>query len=125
MGSPTDDEQLRAQAVQQADELIAACVALRADLRAYESVVRKVRTQTARGPAQNAVGGVADFVDVRTRLSDGIAMLEQCRRRWRSSLFHYQADGGMSLAAIARDWGFSRQLVSRLFNDEFASDSPS
>lgn len=111
-------EERRAQAIHHADELLAACAALRTNLRAYESAVRKVRTRTARAAPHRAVADVTGFATVRSQLTRGIGELEDRRRAWRNSLFRYQAEAGMSLAAIARDWGFSRQLVSRLINEK-------
>ncbi len=52
------------------------------------------------------------------RLTDRIEHLEHMRRMWRVAMFRLQADAGMSLAAIARQWGLSRQLVSRLLRDD-------
>ncbi len=112
--SPRSD--LQSQAVREADELLTTCVALRAELRRYEQAVRRARLRTSRGQAVEAVSDNPDFARVRARLTDRIAELEQRRRAWRSTMFRLQAQAGLSLAAIARQWGLSRQLVSRLIH---------
>jgi hypothetical protein len=120
MAESQDEAKWRARAVQHADELLSGCAALRADLRAYESAVRRVRARTIRANADETVVDVSEFIAVRSRVTDSIDALETRRRDWRVSLFHLQVDAGMSLAQIARQWGVSRQLVSRLINDDGA-----
>jgi hypothetical protein len=105
---------LRGDALRQADEVIAQSQAVRAQLRRYETAVRRIRKHIeADGTLQRA----KDFEAVRTDLSAQLPDLERRRHAWRLAMFRVQVDAGMSLAAISREWGFSRQLVSRMMND--------
>jgi hypothetical protein len=104
-----------AEAAKRADALLEASAALRRELLAYERELRRARTRVSSGkPLTRAV---PDLIAVRNRVSDCLDEMDRCRRRVRVAYYSLQASEGMSLGAIAREWGLSRQLVSRLMND--------
>jgi hypothetical protein len=105
------------EAIERADALLDASAALRRELIAYEREVRRMRTQVRRGKLNPPSHVLPDLIAVRTRVNERFDELERCRRRWRVAFFQLQADTGMSLGAIARQWGLSRQLVSRLMSE--------
>ena len=113
-----DDSASNAEALQDADALLDACAALRRELVTYEREVRRMRARVSRGKPNPAPEVVPELVASRRRFNDRFDELERCRRRWRTTYFRLQLDSGMSLGAIAREWGLSRQLVSRLMNGD-------
>lgn len=107
-----------AEAAHKADALLEASAALRRELVVWERQIRQMRARVVKGNPNPRPEVVPAFVAARRRVNDRFDELEQCRRRWRAAYFRLQADAGMSFGAIARQWGLSRQLVSRLMNDE-------
>jgi hypothetical protein len=112
-----------AEAVQNADALLDACAALRRELVAYERALRRMRAQVLKGEPNPAPEVVQGLVAARRRFNECVDELERCRRRWRSTYFQLQVNSGKSLGAIAREWGLSRQLVSRLMNGDAGTES--
>ena len=55
--------------------------------------------------------------ELRGDLSDSLAQLEHARHNTQCVLFRLLQAEGMSITDIARAWGISRQLVSRLINE--------
>jgi hypothetical protein len=117
-----DNAASNAEAVRDADALLDACAALRRELVAYERELRRMRTRVLKGQPNPAPEVVPGLVESRRRFNDCFDELERCRRRWRTTYFQLQVDSGMSLGAIAREWGLSRQLVSRLMHGDSGSD---
>jgi len=105
------------EACEYADALLDASSALRRELVLYEREVRRMRTRVLRGRLNPPSQLLPDLIAVRLRVNERFDELERCRRRWRVAFFQLQADTGMSLGAIAREWGLSRQRVSRLMSD--------
>ena len=118
----TNNTASNADAAKDADALLDACAALRLELVAYEREVRRMRTRVLKGKPNPAPEVVPELIEARLRFNERFDELERCRRRWRTTYFQLQVDSGMSLGAIAREWGLSRQLVSRLMNGEDAKE---
>ena len=112
-----------AEAVHKADALLEASAALRRELVVWERQIRQMRARVVKGNPNPRPEVVPAFVASRLRVNDRFDELEQRRRVWRAAYFRLQAEAGMSFGAIARQWGLSRQLVSRLMNDEGAGRS--
>lgn len=111
---PAAIESLRAVAVTDLDLLLESAAALRAELRGFETALRKVRRHLVRGAAAAALHDVLDIVAARETLTNVAGVFQTIRHTSRISIFRVQAAEGMSVGAIARDWGLSRQLVSRM-----------
>jgi AraC-like DNA-binding protein len=111
------DTSSNVEACECADALLEASSALRRELLLYEREIRRMRTRVLRGRLNPPSRLLPDLIAVRIRVNERFDELERCRRRWRVAFFQLQADTGMSLGAIAREWGLSRQLVSRLMSD--------
>ncbi|MET0420452.1 MAG: helix-turn-helix domain-containing protein [Acidimicrobiia bacterium] len=68
-------------------------------------------------------GDVSDFADLfdpaalRASLSTALVEFERARHRSQRLLFQLLRAEGMSASDIARRWGISRQLVSRMINE--------
>jgi hypothetical protein len=112
---PTSIETLRARAVADLDLLLGAAAALRAELRGFETALRKARRHLAGGGAATELHDVLDIVKAREALTHAAGNFQAFRQTSRLSVFRVQAAEGMSVGAISRDWGLSRQLVSRMF----------
>jgi hypothetical protein len=113
----TSIETLHAEAVTDLEVLLHSAAALRAELRSFETSLRKARAHLARGGAAAELNVVIDIVAIREALSRAATDFEAARRVSRISIFRAQAAEGMSIGAIARAWGLSRQLVSRLLKE--------
>lgn len=108
---------LRADAVADLDVLLERAAALRAELRKFETPLRRARNHLARGGAAADLHSVIDIVTARAKLTQAAGDFETIRHSSRISIFRMQDAEGMSMGAIARDWGLSRQLVSRMLKE--------
>jgi hypothetical protein len=115
----TDTQSVEAAEV--ADELLGACAALRHELVLYERELRRMRNRVLKGMPNPEPHVVPELVEARVRMNTRFEEMERCRRQWRVAYFGLQTASGMSLGAIAREWGLSRQLVSRLMGSETAT----
>jgi hypothetical protein len=115
-------DSLRAAAVSDLDLLLESAAALRAELRGFETALRKVRRHLARGGPAADLHRVLDIVTARESLTSAAGVFQTIRHTSRISIFRVQAAEGLSVGAIARDWGLSRQLVSRLLKHRDPSD---
>jgi len=113
-----NDTFTKVDAAECADALLEAVAALRHELVTYEREVRQARTRVLRAKPDPLAPRVPDLIAVRQRVNECLDEFERCRRLWRVAFFRLQAQDGKSLGAIAREWGFSRQLVSRLMNGD-------
>jgi len=114
----TNSAMSTADAARRADELLEASATLRRELVGWERQIRRFRTRAMNGQLNPRPEVVPELVAARQRVNERFDELERCRRRWRAAYFHLQAESGMSLGAIARQWSLSRQLISRLMNDD-------
>jgi hypothetical protein len=115
-------DSLRAAAVSDLDLLLESAAALRAELRGFETALRKVRRHLARGGPAADLHKVLDIVTARETLTSAAGVFQTIRHTSRISIFRVQAAEGMSVGAIARDWGLSRQLVSRMLKHRESPD---
>ena len=58
-----------------------------------------------------------NIAQVREGLTHAATNFQATRHTSRLSVFRLQSAEGMSIGAIARDWGLSRQLVSRMIKE--------
>jgi DNA invertase Pin-like site-specific DNA recombinase len=119
--SPHDEQ--RQEAIARANDLMAECASLRADLRAYETAIRQIRRHIQRGRPDSPLNAAPKFVPSRAQLADRIEQLEHRRRLWRRALFTVQQASGMTITDIAREWGLSRQLVSRILARDYSDEA--
>ncbi len=95
-------------------------------------VMERIRaSQEALGVSRTHVSGggrLADIVEdvgageVRALVADSIALLARARHRAQRASFRLLAAEGETLAEIARIYGVSRQLVSRMVNEPEPQD---
>ena len=116
MGVPSIESR-RGDAVSDIDELLRSAAALRAELRVFETGLRRVRGYLDRGTSASDLHEALDIATARETLSEVATTFQAARHTSRLSVFRLQAAEGMSIAEIARAWGLSRQLVSRMMKD--------
>lgn len=114
---------LRARAITDIDLLLQSAAALRAQLRTFETGMRRVRKHLERGAEANELHNVLDITEARETLTRAAVEFEAARHASRLAVFRMQQAEGMSIGAIARAWGFSRQLVSRMMKEAGPNDS--
>ncbi|HXQ18470.1 MAG TPA: hypothetical protein VN781_02470 [Acidimicrobiales bacterium] len=95
-------------------ELQQAVSALRAKLSLLESRVERARLHLAAGGPAADLPRVAHVMESRAEVNGALAEVQRMRHRSQRSLFLLAVEEGFSLAEIARTWGISRQLVSRM-----------
>jgi len=128
--TPVSDEAehnaLRARALVDLDALMQIARDASRDIRSYQSALETNYRHLSAGGRASDMNGLFDVSAVRASLSDRLDSIERARNRSRRSLWRLQVREGMSIAEIARAWGFSRQLVSRaLSSGDGANDEPS
>ena len=94
------------------------------------TVLRELRTQIRRFHRHIAGGGLASDPEFLERLASQRAEfaramndVEHARHTAQRRLFELAREDGMTVAAIARAWGISRQLVSRTLNERTRGDA--
>jgi DNA invertase Pin-like site-specific DNA recombinase len=111
----------------QAEQRARYLVAMEKVVEASDRLIDALRdTQQARGIVREhmAEGGRLSDLEriiepgaLRAAVSNGIAELERTRHQAQRLLFRLLQAEGQSMTNIARTWGISRQLVSRLINE--------
>ena len=76
-----------------------------------------VREHMARSGRLSDLEHIIEPGPLRASVSNGIIELERARHEAQRLLFQLLQAEGQSMTGIARTWGISRQLVSRLVNE--------
>jgi hypothetical protein len=96
------------------DGVIQASMAARQALRQSETFLRRLRRRLEKGSSLvEALAGL-DIADERQSTFDRLTALEHARRDARRAIIALGLSEGLSLGQMARQWGVSRQLVTRL-----------
>ena len=112
----------RAQALARLREFRQEAATLRAGLRRYERALERVCRRVERDVPLHEVMAQIGVGDLRADLVERLTRFEEARHRMRLACFHMSLTEGLSIGDIARLWGISRQLASRLINE--AAESP-
>ena len=116
--------ELRRDVIDGLRELEAASSSLRSSLLLLEERVQRARHHLVGGGPVADLPRVAHVMEQRAKVNACLADMQQARHRSQRSLFLLAVDEGFSLAEIARTWGISRQLVSRMTKEEPGQGSP-
>jgi transposase-like protein len=108
---------LRQDAIRELEDLEAAIVRTRNQLRFMENVLRRVRKSLESGRPASEVARTADAAEARLATSKVIREVQAARHRAQRAQFKLAAAEGSTMAEIARRWGVSRQLVSRMVKE--------
>jgi hypothetical protein len=107
----------REQALAGLDEFRQEAATLRSALRRYERALERVCRQVERDVPLHEVMGQIGVGDLRADLVERLTRFEEARHRMRVACFRMSLTEGLSIGDIARLWGISRQLASRLVNE--------
>jgi hypothetical protein len=114
----------RAQALEGLREFAQEAATLRSSLRCYERAMERVCRQVEREvPLHEAMGQIG-VGEVRADLVERLTRFEEARHRMRTACFRVSLTEGLSIGGIARLWGISRQLASRLVNETADDPTP-
>src|SRR5580658_329037 len=105
-------------------ELEESSAGLRASLEELEDRVERARRHLQAGGPVADLPRVASIMEQRAKVNAALAGVQQARHRSQRSLFLLAVEEGFSLAEVARTWGISRQLVSRMTKEEPGQGSP-
>jgi hypothetical protein len=117
-------ETLRARVVHHDDELIAATEHLQKLLRTFARYIRNTRRHLDSGGMVADLPHVDELPTLRADLTAATTNWEQARHDARAATFRLAIAQGQTPAALAREWGLSRQLVSRILNTPDTTTTP-
>jgi hypothetical protein len=105
------------QVVRRAEALLVAIESLRSRLAGYESAVPDFITRIKSGErVDEAIQGVG-AATIRSEITEAIDAFETTRREFRTAALALGLEQGLSASEVARAFGFSRQLASRLASE--------
>jgi hypothetical protein len=110
-------EALRVCVVHHDDQLIAATQQLQTVLDQFARYMRRTRRHLDVGGMVADIPQADELPTLRAGLTAATTNWEQARRDARAATFRLGITQGQTPAALAREWGLSRQLVSRILND--------
>ena len=105
-------------------EFQAQTASLRRALRGYERVFGGASRRVEQGALLHEVMRKIGVSELRADLVDRLARFEEARHAMRVACFHLSHTEGLSIGEIARLWGISRQLTSRLINEAVEDPRP-
>jgi aspartate oxidase len=110
-------KQLRADSIRTLQEMEDAIVRTRNQLKTMEIMMRRVRKMIESGRTAGEVAQANNAAVARAATSEIIREVQGSRHRAQQAQFKLAAAEGSTMAEIARGWGISRQLVSRMVKE--------
>ncbi len=114
---PTQLLHLRREAVRTLQELEQAIVRTREQLKFMETVMRRIRKLIEAGHPATEVALQVNAAEAREATSEILREVQGARHRAQRAQFKLATAEGSTMAEIARGWGVSRQLVSRMVKE--------
>jgi translation initiation factor 2B subunit (eIF-2B alpha/beta/delta family) len=118
--SPARVEFLRNESIRTMREMEEAIVRTRAQMKVMETTIRRARRLIETGRPAREVAGTVNAAEARLATSAIIREVQAARHRAQQAQFKLSAAEGATMAEIARRWGVSRQLVSRMVKEPSA-----
>jgi hypothetical protein len=115
--SATQMNLLRDEAIRTMREMEDAIVRTRNQLKTMELLMRRARKMLESGRAAGDVALANNAAQGRAATSQIIREVQAARHRAQQAQFKLAAAEGRTMAEIARAWGVSRQLVSRMVKE--------
>jgi aryl-alcohol dehydrogenase-like predicted oxidoreductase len=112
---------LRHESIVAVRELEETVVRMRNHLKSLETGLRRAHRMLENGRLAREIAGSADFAGGRRATSALMHEIQAARHRAQRAQFQLAAAEGSSMADIARAWGVSRQLVSRMVKEPMSS----
>jgi ParB-like chromosome segregation protein Spo0J len=110
-------ELLRDESILSLRELEETVARMQRQLNVLEAALRRTHRLLSGGGMASDVVKIADVARVRTATSMIMYEIQGARHRAQRAQFQLAAAEGTTMAAIARSWGVSRQLVSRMVKE--------
>ncbi len=120
MPTPSEDDRAGALAGLRRFQDEAGC--LRDALRGYESALDQVCRRIETGESLHLVMEQMGVSSLRADLVKRLTLFEAARHAMRIACFQMSLSDGLSIADVAELWGISRQLVSRMINENAQQD---
>ncbi len=117
VASPAQLALLREDATRTLREMEEAIVRTRNQMKMMETLMRRIRRMVESGKNATEVANLANAAKGRAATSDIIREVQAARHRAQQAQFKLAAAEGSTMAEIARAWGVSRQLVSRMVKE--------
>jgi translation initiation factor 2B subunit (eIF-2B alpha/beta/delta family) len=111
---------LREESIRTLREMEEAIVRTRDQLKTMEMMMRRVRRMIESGKGAGDVARANNAAAARAATSEIIREVQAARHRAQQAQFKLAAAEGSTMAEIARGWGVSRQLVSRMVKEPTA-----
>jgi len=115
--TPAQMQILRDEAIRSIGEMEEAILTTRNQLKVMETVMRRGRKMLESGRSASEVASVNHAAEARAATSEIIRRVQGARHRAQQAQFKLAAAEGATMAEIARGWGVSRQLVSRMVKE--------
>ena len=96
------------------DAALASSRGCRQALRRAETAYRRFRRRIEDGSSVSEALSEPGILEIRQELTDSLNALESARHKARIAIIGHGVSEGLSLGAMARMFGFSRQLIARL-----------
>src|SRR4051812_17185672 len=90
---------------------------LRHSLRSYETALNRVCRRIERDDVLHEAMEKVGLSDLRVDVVERLTSFEMARHRMRVACFRMSLSEGLSMTEVARLWGISRQLASRMVNE--------
>jgi DNA-binding transcriptional regulator LsrR (DeoR family) len=118
--SPSQSRVLREEVIQAMANLLVVSADARKNLLAAEKLGRKVSQMLEDGRSGREIVSYANAATMRAQTSAMIHRVQAARHRAQQAQFKLAMSEGYTMAEIARTWGVSRQLVSRMVKEPTA-----
>ena len=115
--NPSTEDHLRQHYLEHLDTLEQTYRDLHEALDNAAGAVKVVGAHLRRGGRARDFAGLIDPAPLRRSMADAMTTFERNRHQGQKHFFRLLIAEGMTMADIARAWGISRQLVSRLVNE--------
>jgi len=115
--SPSQMQALRDESIRTLREMEEAVVRTRNQLKVMETLLRRAGRLLESGKTATEVARLGNAAQARANTSEIIRQVQAARHSAQQAQFKQAAAEGSTMAEIARGWGVSRQLVSRMVKE--------
>jgi len=115
--SPARHATLREESLRSMLELVESVARTRNQLKVVETTVRRSRRLLESGRSMHEIALMINAAEARSVTSGLIREVQGARHRSHQAAFKLAVAEGSTMAEIAREWGVSRQLVSRMVKE--------
>ena len=110
------------ESIRAAEDLLEALAELRRTTRTAETDIRKAIKLAVDGADTASALAALSPADTRQTMNEALTSVEAARHAMRLEIFRQGLEEGMSIAALGRAFGFSRQLAQRFAKEARANE---